>query len=193
MSSMTTTDKLLAPLKFDKEGLGAIANDETSTGLAYVLVIVNALIGSIGAFTSEGTTTFGGFGGTDLTPLGEFILNLIMTILLFLLFSWVLAFVLRGFGGTSTTMQSFRMLSFSLLWGIIGSIVDLVAPSLNLGFIFSLLGFIAFIIGLTSYSGVKAFGAFIAVIVALIITMILLVIIIFILVLAVFGALFAAS
>ncbi len=190
MSSMTITDKLLAPLKFDKEGLGAIANDESSTGLAYVLVIVTAILSSLTAFTSGGTQ-FGGIGGSDINETGQFIVNLIATIIMYLLFSWVLAFVLRGFGGTSTTMQSFRMLAFSLVWGIIGSIIAL--AGLNIGFIFSILGFIAFIIGLTSYSGVKAFGAFIAVIVALIITVILLMIIMFILVLAILGTLFAAS
>ncbi len=190
MSSMTITDKLLAPLKFDKEGLGAIANDESSTGLAYALVIITALLGSLSAFTSE-NTQFGGMGGQELRPEGQFIVNLIAMILMYLLFSWVLAFVLRGFGGASTTMQSFRMLAFSLVWGIIGSVINLILPGLNIGFIFSILGFIAFIIGLTSYSGVRAFGAFIAVIVALIITVILLMIIMLILVVAFIGALFA--
>ena len=190
MSSMTITDKLLAPLKFDKEGLGAIANDESSTGLAYALVIITALLGSLSAFTSE-NTQFGGMGGQELRPEGQFIVNLIAMILMYLLFSWVLAFVLRGFGGASTTMQSFRMLAFSLVWGIIGSVINLILPGLNIGFIFSILGFIAFIIGLTSYSGVRAFGAFIAVIVALIITVILLMIIMLLLVVAFIGALFA--
>ena len=194
---MAFTENLMSVLTFKKDGMGKLANDTGATVPAILIVLLQSLIGSLPVLNLYLKAT------TDAQKTiyaGSLITAFFLTLLIFFVLSGIMAFVLRGFGGTATMIQSLRVYGFTSVFGLIGSILDLtlsvVSPSTNLGFSLSfllgLVGLVAFIIALTSFSGLGIGSAIFAVIIAYIIALIIAFVLVFILIILLVAIIVAA-
>jgi len=172
---MAFVENLMAILTFDKEKIGALADDESATVQAILIAFVASFVGFIPGFLQ--------FMGTNDPTVQNAAMTVALTtfltvILVFFLFSGIMAFVLRGFGGTATLIQCLRVFGFAQIWGLIGSLIDLVLSLANMdvgitfGTILGLVGLVVFIFGLTAFSGLSLGSAIIAAIIAYILAMI---------------------
>lgn len=91
--------------------------------------------------------------------------------------AFVLTFILRGFGGKANISQVLRMSGFTQLFTIVGAVLHIILIIAGLDtpifLIFSLIGLIAFIIGLTTFTSLNEVSVIISLIIASIITLIL--------------------
>jgi hypothetical protein len=177
---------ILTPLKFDKEGYKEIAGNSGLTGLALLLIFLSSTINAIIAYLNpEAIDDFDfGAGAGDLGPVGNAISGFLFYLIFLLIFGMVLAFLVRGFGGSLTMMGSVRIIGFTAIWGLLANLVNLISVALDitipfLGLILAILYLVAIIVGVSSGGSVSIIVAILALIIAFIITLILTVILMF--------------
>jgi hypothetical protein len=187
LSMASFMQRIMGVLTADRAVLGEIANDDSATGQGALILLIYAIIGSIPQYLYY----------AEYLPdsaLMMMIVQLAMLLLIVLLLAALLGFVLRGFGGSATTIQAFRMFSFVQIWYIIGSVILIVLSIAgiegldSLSFIFSLIALVILSIGLSEFSGISTVSAFIAVIIAYILAYILAIIIAVIVIVAILSA-----
>ena len=205
-TKMSMTEDITGMLMFKKASMEKIANNVGSTTIALILIIVSALIAGASGIYQYLTANINNvpFGFASLNDYKNFLLTGVVTeILVYLLFAFIfsgiMGFVLRGFGGTATLIQCLRVLGFTELFSIIGSILNFIVTlagqptiGMDIGSIFALITLIAFIIGLTSFSGVSIVTSIVAVIIAAIIAVVIAVIIVIILIAVLFAAIISS-
>lgn len=183
---MSVTSGIIGVLTFNKQEMEKIANDESATMWAFLI----ALAGSLIAFAG-GILEYLAIDPSD-TILREAamtvaITGLLTTVLMLFVFAGIMGFVLRGFGGTATLIQCLRVFGFTQVWSLIGTLLDFVlgfadvSIGFELSFILGLVGLAAFILGLTTFSGLGLGSAIFAVIIAYILAIILVFVLIFLL------------
>ena len=167
---MDTGTKLLAPITFNRGNLAKIGNDNSSTTLAIVLILINAVLGGILEAQNGGQigslVEQAGVSGVA-TGLGGFIIGFGFYLLFLLFACWGINVAASWFGGKVDTMEVLRMLGFTSIWLLIGTVVTFVVPSL--GFIFNLAFLVAMVLGLGASAEINPIMAFLALIVGAII------------------------
>lgn len=192
--ALSLTDKLLAPLTFNKDNLTEIGNDSSNTTLALIIILVNsALAGVVSLVTGAGGLGLDQVLGDDsINDVGLFLVSFLFGLLILLFFSWVLKSMLGLFGGKATTGEALRMIAFASLWDIVGTLLSLIPGVAGFAIIFTILFLVALAIGVSGSAGISLVSAIIAIILAYIVAVLLIVIIFLILFLLFLGALFAA-
>ncbi len=164
---MNLVDYNMVGLKFDKEGFNKIANDSSLNGTAIIMMLIASIIsGIMGYITKQSSIPLGGTNSAVGAMIASFIGTLFMTFILAAVFS----FVLKLFGGVTSTGMIIRVMGSVQIWSIIGYLV----MSFGLGGIFQLVGFIALLFGVSAFSGKNMFVVFIALILSIILIMIIL-------------------
>jgi len=191
---------IIGILTFNKSKIRTIANEDGTTSQAVLIAFLASIIGSLPGLLD--------YLATDDPTQQEIaiygaLVAFCTVLLIFFLFSGIMAFILRGFGGTATLIQCLRVFGFAQVWSLIGGIIDLALSYFNvdlglglaLSFILGFVGLIVFIIGLTAFSGLGIGAALIATIIAYILAVIafyiILATILTMLVIALFGATFS--
>lgn len=184
---MGFVENLTSVLTFNKDGMGELANDDGATVPAILIALLGSILSSIPLLLDY----FNSDAAGKEVVLAALIFAFSIQFLILFILAGIMGFTLRGFGGSATLIQSLRVYGFALVWGLIGGVLDTVLDFVNfsaqdsfgfsLGFLLGLVGLVAFIVGLTSFSGLGIGSAFFAVIIAYIIAVILVVIIAFIL------------
>lgn len=181
---MTFQNVVKSGLTFNKEELVNVANNEDDTMPAMVMILLSAILAGVIAMITGVGSGLGSLGGESFEGIGILVIEMVVSLFTNLVFGVILSFVLKGFGGQSGTMQVVRMVGATAIWGILGTLLSFVSPTLSLlGFV----GFIALIFGVSAYSGKGMFAVFIAVLISYVIIFLLM----FALMLFVFTALFA--
>lgn len=181
MSSMVN---LIGVLTFNKEQMGEIVNDEGATIPAILIVLITSFISFISRFlaflelNSEDFPSSDLYEHTQTTYLTNAFAALFLQILILFFFAGIMGFVLRGFGGTATLIQSLRLFGFCQIYATMGSLIELGFSFLNMSignsisFILGLVGLVSFIVGLTSFSGLNISSATFTVIITYILAFI---------------------
>jgi len=109
----------------------------------------------------------------DLSAVEAFLSDFIGNIIFYPIIAAAIALVLRSLGGNANTLEVLRIAGAAAVWTILGAIFGIAGYPLLAG-ILALVGFIAYIIGLSAMSGKSGLVVFIAVIIGAILAFILL-------------------
>ncbi|MHA1228436.1 MAG: YIP1 family protein, partial [Candidatus Hodarchaeales archaeon] len=159
----------MAIITFDQEKIMTLANDESATNQAILVVFLASLSGFMPRFLDFMT-----FDNKEAkySAFIEAFIAFFTIFLMFILFSVTIAFVIHGFGSTGTLVQCSRVFGFAQVWTLIGSITNLVLSIINLQndtsftVLLGLVGLVVFIFGLTSFSNLPIGSAIISTIIA---------------------------
>ena len=172
---MSIIDNIMGVLTFNKDKMETIANEDRATVPAFLIAIMVTIFGTIPVLLD-----FLGLDTSDLLSsdrvLTAIIIIFFAQLLILFVFAGLMGFILRGFGGTATLIQSLRVYGFCMIWPLIGYIFDLVLLFVNMdnlaifGFLLGLIGLLSLVIGFASFSGLEFGSAFFAAIIAYIIT-----------------------
>ncbi len=167
---MPIQDIIIAGLKFDKNKMSEIGNDDAETTNALLIIIIAALIS--GALGGVGKSLSPGYGNQATNIPVAVVQNIVITLVMTLVFSWVFAAVARMFGADANTKQTLRIVGATQIWAILGYLI--LFAGINLYFLFGLIGFIAFLLGMAAATSQGVGKMFLSFIVSIIILMIVL-------------------
>lgn len=167
---MDTGTKLLAPLTFNRGNLAKIGNDNSSTPLAVIIILVNAVLGGIlqsqkGGQLGSALEQAGVKGVT--TGTAGFIIGFGFYVIYLLFVCWGINVAASWFGGKVDTTEVLRMLGITSIWLLVGLAVSFVLP--NIAPIFNLAFLIALVLGLGASAEINPLMAFLAIILGAII------------------------